>query len=75
MVSRTQTRGLLRLPGAWNDVETFSTTAFERALSPGRRILLNATPGKGLSGPTSDRPQNAECNAPPNWVVVAPSQP
>jgi hypothetical protein len=75
MVSWTQTRGLLRLPGAWNDVETFSTTAFERALSPGRRILLNATPGKGLSGPTSDRPQNAECNAPPNWVVVAPSQP
>ena len=36
----------------------------ELTFAPGRRILLNATPANGLSAPTSDRPENAECNAP-----------
>ena len=35
--------------------------------TPGRRILLNATPANGLSAPTSDRPENAECDAPYSW--------
>jgi hypothetical protein len=55
---RTETRGLLRLP-----------LRVERPRDvfriPGRRILLNAIPAKGLSASTSDRPEEAECNAPP----------
>src|ERR1700741_2218472 len=32
-------------------------------------MLGNATPANGLSAPTCGRPEDAECKAPPNWVV------
>ena len=35
------------------------------------RILSNVIPANGLSASTSDRSEEAECNAPPIWVVVA----
>jgi hypothetical protein len=33
----------------------------------GRRVLSSTTPAKSPSAATSDRAENAECNAPPSW--------
>ena len=70
---RTKIRELLRLPvRVERPRRRFQPQRVERVLgSLGRRVLSNATPAKGLSAPTSDKPENAECNAPPTWLVVA----
>jgi hypothetical protein len=63
---RTETRGLLRLPvRVERPRDVFSPSVLSIRWIPGRRILLNAIPAKGLSASTSDRPEEAECNAPP----------
>ena len=49
----------------------FNRSVLSARLVPGRRILSNATPANGLSAPTSDRSEDAECNAPPFCVVRA----
>jgi hypothetical protein len=57
---------------ARNHLETFSTrSVLSVRWVPGRRILSNAIPANGLSAPTSDRSEEAECNAPPLWVLRA----
>ena len=57
---------------AWNDLETFfNPSVLSERLVPGRRILWNTIPANGLFAPTSDRSEDAECNAPPSWVLAA----
>jgi hypothetical protein len=69
--NRAETRGLLRLPvRAERPRDVFNLTVLSVRLVPGRRILSNAIPANGLSAPTSDRAEDAECNAPPNGVLV-----
>jgi hypothetical protein len=69
---RTKTRGLLRLPVRVEPPrDVFNPRVLNKRWVPGRRILSNATPANGLSAPARDRPEEAECNAPPIWVLVA----
>jgi hypothetical protein len=72
IASWAETRGLLRLPVR---VELPRNVFYPSVLSvrcvPGRRISSNAIPAKGLFAPRSDRAEDAECNAPPSWVLVA----
>ena len=63
---RSKTRGLPRLPVRVEPPRgVFNPTVLNGVGAPGRRILSNATPVNGLSAPTRDRPEDAECNAPP----------
>jgi hypothetical protein len=67
-----ETRGLLRLPVRVEPPrDVFNPSVLSVRLVPGRRILSNAIPANGLCAPTSDRSEDAECNAPPFWVVRA----
>jgi hypothetical protein len=67
-----ETRGLLRLPvRVERPRDVFNPSVLSVRLVPGRRILSNAIPANGLSAPTSDRSEDAECNAPPFGVVRA----
>jgi hypothetical protein len=49
--------------------DVFNPSVLNVRLVPGRRILSNAIPADGLSAPTSDRSEDAQCNAPPFWAV------
>ena len=67
-----ETRGLLRLPvRVERPTDVFNPSVLSVRLVPGRRIFSNAIPANGLSAPTADRSEDAECNAPPFWVLVA----
>jgi hypothetical protein len=71
MANRAETRGLLRLPvRAERPGDVFNPSVLSVRWVPGRRILSNAIPANGLSAPTFDRSEDAECNAPPNGVLV-----
>jgi hypothetical protein len=66
-----ETRERLRLPVRVEQPrDVLNPTVLSVRLVPGRRILSNAIPANGLSAPTANRPEYAECNAPPNWVVL-----
>jgi hypothetical protein len=63
---RAETRVLLRLPvRVERPRDFFTSSVLNVRWVPGRRILLNATPANSLSAPTPNRPEHAECNAPP----------
>jgi hypothetical protein len=67
-----ETRGLLRLPVRVEPPrDVFNPSVLSVRLVPGRRILSNAIPANGLCAPTSDRSEDAECNAPPFWLARA----
>jgi hypothetical protein len=71
MARPAEARGLLRLPvRVERPRDVFNPSVLSARLLPGRRILLNATPADGQSAPICDRPEYAECNAPPNWAVI-----
>jgi hypothetical protein len=68
-----ETRGLLRLPvRVERPGDVFTPSVLSVRWVPGRRILSNATPANSLFAPTCDRPENAECNAPPLCRGSAP---
>ena len=68
---QTQNRGLLRLPvRPERPRDVFNPSVLSVRWVPGRRILSNAIPANGLSAPTSDRSEDAECNVAPNGVLV-----
>ena len=59
-------RGLLRLPvRVVRYGNAFNPSVLNVRRVQGRRVLPSATAAKGPSAATSDRPRNAECNAPP----------
>jgi hypothetical protein len=66
IVMRAETRVLLRLPvRVERPRDFFTSNVLNVRWVPGRRILLNATPANSLSAPIPNRPEHAECNAPP----------
>jgi hypothetical protein len=67
-------RGLVRLPmRVERPRDVFKPSVLSVRLVLGRRILAHAIPANGLFAPTSDRSEDAECNAPPSWVLAARS--
>ena len=68
---RTKTRGLLRPPGRVERYgNAFNPSVLNVRRAQGRRVLPSATATDGLSAPTRDKPEDAECNAPPIEVVI-----
>ena len=67
-----ETCGLPRLPLRIQRLrDVFNPSVLSVRYLPGRRISSNAIPANGLFASTSDRPEDAECNAPPAWALVA----
>jgi hypothetical protein len=67
-----ETRELLRLPvRVERPRDVFNPSVLSERGVRGRRISSNAIPANGLFAPTSNRSEDAECNAPPSGVLVA----
>jgi hypothetical protein len=69
---QAQTCGLPRLPlPVERPKDVFNPSVLNVRLVQGVASYLTSCPANGLSASTSDRSEEAECNAPPIWVVVA----
>src|ERR1700741_2973639 len=69
---QAQTRGLPRLPlRVERPKDVFTPSVLNVRLVQCVASYLTSSQQNGLSVSTSDRSQEAECNAPPIWVVVA----